>query len=116
MCRNSRRSSRSKGTTSARLLTLKRRGRVRRQDLAEAGLPSAAQAPRCAADVEVGRGGKVRVALEIDEGVGFREIMAEAGKAVSDAVLRKHGGCVRDAMRDLGISKWLWYRLRSRGD
>ena len=83
-------------------------------DLAEAGLPSAEQAPRCGADVEVGRGGKVRVALEMDAGATFREIMAEAGKAVTDAVLRKHGGCVNDAMRDLGISKWLWYRLRNR--
>lgn len=52
------------------------------------------------------------MALEIDEGLTFREIMSEAEKAVTDAVLCKHGGCVNDTMRDLGISKWLWYRVR----
>jgi hypothetical protein len=56
--------------------------------------------------------GEKHVALEIDEGVTFREIMAEAGKAVTDAVVRKHGNCVNDAMRDLGISKDIWYRVR----
>jgi len=39
---------------------------------------------------------------------------SSVGKAVTDAVLRKHGGCVSDAMRDLGISKWLSCRLRRR--
>ena len=87
-----------------RLVVVKRRGRVRCEDLAEAGLPSAVQAPRCSADVEVGQGGKVPVALEIDEGVTFREVMAEAGKAVTDAVLRKHGGRVADRLRDVRMA------------
>ena len=96
-----------------RLGVVKRRGRVRCEDLAEMGLLSAVHAPRCSADVEVRQGGKVQVALEINEGVTFREIMAQAGKAVTDAVLRKHRGCVNDAMRDFGVSRWLWYRARS---
>jgi hypothetical protein len=45
------------------------------------------------------------VAAETDDGMRFRGIMTEAGKAVTGAVLRKHGGCVNDVMRDLGISK-----------
>ena len=97
-----------------RLVVVKRRGRARCEDLAEAGLPSAVQAPRCGADVQVGQGGKVRVALEIDDGVPFRAIMAEVGRAVAGAVLQKHGGRVNDAMRELGISKWLWYRAQKR--
>ena len=52
------------------------------------------------------------MALEIDDCMPFRAIMAEVGKTVADAVLHKHGGCVSDAARDLGISKWLWYRVR----
>ena len=40
--------------------------------------------------------------------------MGAAKTAVTDAALRKHGGCVNDAIQELGISKWLWYRLRNR--
>jgi len=44
----------------------------------------------------------------------FGEITATAGKAATEAALAKHGGRVNGAMRDMGISKWLWHRSRER--
>ena len=96
-----------------RLVVVKRRGRVRCEDLAEMGLLCDVQARRRSADAEVRQGGKVRVALEIDDGVPFREIRAEVGKAVARAVLSKHDGRVADAVRELGVSGYVWYRIRN---
>jgi len=97
-----------------RLVVVKRTGRARWEDLVEAGLPGAALAPRCDAEAAVGQEGKVRVQVEFDGRTPFRQIMKEVGKAVTDAVLKGHAGSVNDAMRDLGVSKWLWYRAQNR--
>ena len=45
-------------------------------------------------------------------GRSYKEIMRSLGKAVTDAALAEHGGRVHDAMRALGMSKDVWYRVR----
>jgi hypothetical protein len=97
------------------LATTTQGGPARREGLVEAGLSPAAPVPRCDVDVEARREGRVRVALEFDDSTLFRAIMAGVGRTVADAVLDMHGGCVNDAMRDLGVSRWLGHRpLRGR--
>ena len=69
-------------------------------------------APRRRVDAEASQEGRVRVPLEIADGTRFRGITTEVGKAVTDAVIREHDGCVSVAMRELGVSKDVWYRVR----
>lgn len=95
-----------------RLVVVRRQGRARREDLIAAGLEAPVATEPCTLQISAPQRGKVRVALEIDDGTPLRAIMAEAAQALTEAALAEHHGRVTDAMRALGMSKSTWYRIR----
>jgi Nif-specific regulatory protein len=97
-----------------RLVVVKRRGRVRLKDLEEAEILSAPAGKATVAvrmpeqDAET----PIEVSLRFDSSASFTTLMRSVGKAVLDAVLRRHGGRAPSAMRALKLSKSRWYRIR----
>ena len=81
-------------------------------DIVAARFASAGRFTHGSVAVDVTVTGKTRLALEIDHGDSFKDIMQQVGKAVTDAVLARHNGCATAAMRELGMSSSAWYRMR----
>jgi len=63
-------------------------------------------------EVGAGGGGKPRVGIQVDDGVALPVIVAQVERAVTESTLRKHGGNIAEAIRELGVSKSAWYRVR----
>jgi two-component system response regulator PilR (NtrC family) len=96
-----------------RLVVVKRRGRVETSDLVEAGLLPADAAPHCDVQVEPGKRGTLRMAVEVDRGTPLRDIVTEVEVAAVEAALQESERDVAEAIHKLGISKSVWYRIQN---
>ena len=94
-------------------MIVKRQGAIRPCDLTEAGTPCSASGKAGGnVSVEGSRPGKLTVEVEAYGGRSYKEIMRRIGRDLTDAALREHGGKAGEAMRALGMSKDVWYRIR----
>ena len=96
-----------------RLALLKRCGSVGPAGLNEIGLVVTARRPASPhIGVRLSDEAAVSVTVTLDGSRALDEVVAEVERAVTDALLRKNDGRVIETMRELGVTKDVWYRIR----
>ena len=98
-----------------RIVLVKRVGRVSLEDLRDAGIVSSCDVPEAVESCVCIREGNTdapEVSVRLKGGTPLKTLVRRVERAVLNAALRKHHGQTALAMRELQVTKDVWYRVR----